>query len=229
MHPRSFIAGAVVGAVLTALLIQAIEPAAVDNVATLAESDQKVSVSVSEAPDQTRQAAISEGLREEATGRAPINEPAPEAAQAQDPVLPTQSPVSSRSTPVPATEQHRALLDEYADADPEATAPSNNRRELEAEPRDHEWSYFMEQSIGQYLAGHPESIYFDVAGIECRSSICEIQSFGVDENAGPRWGIVVHDLRNQPWNDFGQSGSSTSTIDGRLVILTHLRRGVERD
>lgn len=87
----------------------------------------------------------------------------------------------------------------------------------------------MEQSIGQYLASHPESIHFDVAGIECRSTICEIQSFGVDENAGPRWGIIVHDLRNQPWNDFGQFGSSSSTIDGRLVILTHLRRVNEED
>lgn len=133
----------------------------------------------------------------------------------------------NRQDPAPTGQSHRQLLDQYQDADPRESAPSNSRRELENDPKDYEWSYFMEQAIGLFLASHSEIGYFDITGIECRTRICEIQSFGADESAVPRWGLVVHDLKNQPWNDFVRTGSSSSTIDGRLVILTHLRRPEE--
>jgi hypothetical protein len=138
-------------------------------------------------------------------------------------------PASNGLDRITVTDSHRQLIDQSTSTDPELTSSGNNHSELENEPLDHEWSYFMEQSIGQFLAGHPEIGYFDIAGIACRSTTCEIQSFGVDENAGPRWGLIIHDLRNQPWNDFGQTGASSGTIDGRLVILTHLYRLSEEE
>lgn len=233
MELKSFIAGAIAGVVISVSVVRLmghsdprtdtattneavgnISPEAVGNSAE--DSLVPVPQATSPAEDVGDIDSVVEGIEER--GRNTGND-----------IVQPDIQTSDRLSQVPTGKPHNQLLDQYADAGPDATAPSNNRRELENDPRDYEWSYFMEQSIGQYLASHPEIMYFDIAGIECRSTICEIQSFGVDENAGPRWGLIVHDLRNQPWNDFGQTGSSSSTIDGRLVIITHLRRQTEEE
>lgn len=228
MQRSSFVAGMVVGIALT-----------VSSMWLLRQPTQHATDSSVNLPDiATTAGTLAESYIEEQVplqGRSTTTQDAP----GMDPALGSDSAenvihdipndpgtvqATVRQNQIPTPEPHQRLLDQYADTEPGTTSPTNRRSDLEDEPRDHEWSYFMEQSISQYLATHPEVIYFEIHGVECRSTICEIQSIAVDENAWPRWGLILHDLRNQPWNDFGQTGSSSSNIDGRLVIMTHLRR-----
>lgn len=228
MQPKSFFLGAVMGAIITAAVFINSRPPEQLTVAT---------------DDAVRHAAPADNSRSDAdqnqamSASAPSDraEAAPPAARTSDPSVgatpPQQSVVDhqvrpqSAAEPVPVTRYHEALLGTAPDRDDRnRTGPNTPHEELENEPRDHDWSYFMEQSISQFLGRHREIAHFEIAGIACRTTLCEIQSFGVDENAQPRWGLIVHDMKNEPWNDFGQTGSSSATVDGRLVILTHLRR-----
>ena len=174
MHVKSFLAGSVAGAFLTAAGMILITPRSETTGVDIGVRDTG---STSASPADVRSDIDGASALESAdieVAPSPVESVSLPEPEFQRLSPPSSARATNRPIPVPATAQHSALLDEYADVVPEATAPSNSRRDLEAEPRDYEWSYFMEQSIGQYLATHPESIYFDVAGIECRSTICEI-------------------------------------------------------
>ncbi len=232
MQTKSFFAGTVVGIAITISAVmllnksdpkndRAQSPAKIEPGVSLIDHDQIALKTVAPGPDSSVPSAEDTSVAIKETNERILDTGGGNLA-------PIDS-VSFGLDPITVTDPHRQLIDQSTSADPEMTSRGSAHNELEKEPRDDAWSYFMEQSIGQYLASHPESIYFEIAGISCRSTTCEIQSFGVDENAGPRWGLIVHDLRNQPWNDFVQTGSSSDTIDGRLVILTHLHRLSEEE
>ena len=105
-----------------------------------------------------------------------------------------------------------------------ASWPENLRGELELEPKDDSWAYYMEQTLLQFLSAHPTIDQFDISSIECRTTKCQIEVFGFDESTVPVWQQVMYDIRQQPWSEFGQYGSSAGNIEGRLTIVGTFHR-----
>ena len=95
--------------------------------------------------------------------------------------------------------------------------------ELHSEPKDDSWGYFMDDAITQFLGSYPTINEFDVSYVECRTTLCQIQVTGYDESTGPTWNRIMYDLRQQPWAEFGESGTTHFDVDGRYVILQTLR------
>jgi len=102
--------------------------------------------------------------------------------------------------------------------------PANQWQKLELEPRDDSWGYYMEQTLLQFLGSHPSIARFDISRIECRTTRCQVEVVGYDESTWPVWEQVMHDMRQQPWSEFGQSGSSSGNVDGSFVIVGTLWR-----
>lgn len=107
--------------------------------------------------------------------------------------------------------------------------PANLREELEVEPKDDSWAYYMEQTLLQFLSTHSSITQFDISRIECRTTKCLIEVTGYDESTVPVWQQVMYDIRQQPWNEFGQYGTSSGTVDGRVTIVGTLQRVVQED
>ena len=98
------------------------------------------------------------------------------------------------------------------------------RQQLAEEPRDISWSYFVEQAMSQFLTDHPAMSQFGVEYIECRTTTCQIGTEAYTEMAEPDWQRVLYDLRQQPWYEFGQVGTSSGLVNGRRMIVTELQR-----
>jgi hypothetical protein len=76
----------------------------------------------------------------------------------------------------------------------------------------------MEQTLSQYLATHPKATQFDFRSVDCRTTFCEIQAVGVDDNASPAWSQVTYDVNQQPWSEFDMHGTDAiRAADGRLL------------
>lgn len=111
-----------------------------------------------------------------------------------------------------------------ATVDPVLPWPENLRTELESEPKDDSWAYYMEQTLLQYLSAHPSIDQFEISSIQCRTTKCQIEVFGFDESTVPVWQQVMYDIRQQSWSEFGQYGSSSGNVGDRLTIVGTLHR-----
>ena len=133
------------------------------------------------------------------------------------------APTVSNSIQEPASEDDQEFgnppTSSGTSTDPVAPWPDNLRADLYLEPKDDSWAYYMEQTLLQYLAAHPSISQFDVLSIECRTTKCQIEVTGYDESTLPVWQQVMYDIRQQPWNEFGQYGSSSGTVDGQHTIV----------
>ncbi|MGH8222641.1 MAG: hypothetical protein ACREQZ_06680 [Woeseiaceae bacterium] len=107
--------------------------------------------------------------------------------------------------------------------------PANQWQELELEPKDGSWAYYMEQTLLQFLGSHPSTAQFDVSRIECRTTMCQLEVVGYDASTEPVWQQVMYDIRQQPWSDFGKYGTSSGNVDGSLVLLGTLWRLPKQD
>ena len=132
-----------------------------------------------------------------------------------------QPPVTNESgsaqSPIPISNAHAEMLGDSG-------GRSSKHAEIEAEPKDDNWSYFMEQSLMLFVSQHRNSELFSIFNIECRTTLCEIQVIGYNESTSPDWQRILFDLHQQPWYDFGQVGTSNSEYQGQLAIVTHLTR-----
>jgi len=122
-------------------------------------------------------------------------------------------------TAVRVSEAHKDLL-----ARQDGAGRSDVHAELEAEPEDDSWSYFMEQALNQFISRHPNTSKFAIFNIECRTTLCEIQAVGYDDSTSPDWSRILYDLQQEPWYEFGQVGTSSTDYQGQLAVVTHLRR-----
>lgn len=111
--------------------------------------------------------------------------------------------------------------------DPVLPWPEHQRAKLELEPKDDSWAYYMEQTLLQFLSAHPSIDQFDISSIDCRTTKCQIEVFGFDESTVPGWQQVMYDINQQPWSEFGQYGSGSGNVDGRLLIVGTLHRETE--
>lgn len=94
-------------------------------------------------------------------------------------------------------------------------------RRLETESRDPPWSVQSEQLIRQSLATHLTSPEFDVAAVECRRTLCEMQIFGYSENAAKKWSEVAAGLAGQmAASRFAGSTISVNEKNGKNVLLS---------
>jgi hypothetical protein len=152
-----------------------------------------------------------------------------EQAAAADADYPDETPVAKGQTSTPAAEPAIDVVAiPVSDAHAKLLGGTDRRNskhaELEAEPEDDNWSYFMEQSLSMFLSQHPNAGLFTVFSVECRSTLCQIQVIGFDESTSPDWGRVLFDLSKQPWYDFNQVHSTSDEYQGQLAIATHLKR-----
>jgi hypothetical protein len=94
-------------------------------------------------------------------------------------------------------------------------------KRLETEQRDPSWSAASEQIIRQYLAQKVTSPEFDVAAVECRQTLCEVQVFGYSKEATGKWSQVAADLQGQlAASRFEGSTLSVTEKNGRTVLLS---------
>lgn len=130
----------------------------------------------------------------------------------------------SEARQTPATETHDQPIADNDIPDRSSGLVAGRRAELEVEPKDDGWAYYMEQAILQFLTNHPAIAQFDISYIDCRTTECTIQVIGYDESTGPTWQRILYDMRQQPWREFDEWGTSTQIKDGRPVITTGLQR-----
>lgn len=107
--------------------------------------------------------------------------------------------------------------------------PANQWQKLELEPQDNSWAYYMEQTLLQFLGSHPSTAQFDISRIECRTTKCQLEVVGYDESTVPVWQQVMYDIRQQPWSEFGQYGTSSGNVDGSLILIGTLWRQPEQE
>ena len=134
-------------------------------------------------------------------------------AVSSESLLPTQ--------PIPISDAHAEMLQSSGG---KTGGRASKHAEIEAEPNDDNWSYFMEQSVTIFLSQHQNAELFSVFNIECRTTLCEIQVIGFDQSTSPDWHRILFDLGQQSWYDFGEVGTSYSEYQGQLAIVTHLTR-----
>jgi hypothetical protein len=107
--------------------------------------------------------------------------------------------------------------------------PANQWQKLELEPKDNSWAYYMEQTLLQFLGSHPSIAQFDISRIECRTTKCQLEVVGYDESTLPVWQQVMYDIRQEPWSEFGQYGTSSGNVDGSLILIGTLWRLPEQE
>ena len=156
-----------------------------------------------------------------------------EANSAIVPDVVTVAPIATDNTQEPPTVADLETSDPQSSSetstDPIAPWPANLRAELESEPKDDSWAYYMEQTLLQFLGSHPSMAQFDISNIECRTTKCLIEVTGYEESTVPVWQQVMYDIRQQPWSEFGQHGTSSGNIDGRVTIVGMLQRVTEQE
>ena len=133
-----------------------------------------------------------------------------------------------------------AALPEVSDADPAAEnwdAPCEcagawfrrkeelERAAREAEPKDTNWAYDMEQLLEQYIASHPQAAAIQITGIECRTTYCKIEA-AAHADSPNSFEDVLRQARDEPWSTFGgrRRISSDPAGDGRLVYRAFIYR-----
>jgi hypothetical protein len=104
-------------------------------------------------------------------------------------------------------------------SDSRAPWPANQWQEIELEPKDDGWAYYMEQTLVQFLGGHASAAKFDISRIECKTTMCQLEVVGYDSSTEPVWRQVMYDIRHQPWSEFAHYGTSSGNVDGNFVLL----------
>jgi hypothetical protein len=107
--------------------------------------------------------------------------------------------------------------------------PADQWEKFELEEKDSSWAYYMEQTLLQFLGSHPSAAQFSISRIECRTTKCQLQVVGYDESTLPVWQQVMYDIRQQPWSEFGQYGTSSGAVDGSFILIGTLWRQPEQE
>lgn len=223
---KTFIFGALTGIAASTLVYWSID------------SPQERSASADPTERQSTTGTESERATDQPGGLVPVERGLPSTAG-------ERAPASSNSDvnhlPEPhvasgaATDQSRNIQSSVADTTkrpglngdtPSTTADTSaTARDARAkEPIDQSWAHYMEQTLSQYLASHPKASQFDITSVNCRSSFCEVVAVGFDESTWPVWQQVMHDVKQQPWSEFGQIGSSLESREGRVILNATLHR-----
>jgi hypothetical protein len=113
----------------------------------------------------------------------------------------------------------------------EGSEPMGNiaKTRRQKETKDLAWSHNTEQALRQFFAAHKSAASFDFTLVDCRTTFCEVEAVGPNEDAWPTWGQITYDVSKQPWSEFGTNGSSYESRNGRTVfVMTLFRSSHER-
>mgnify|MGYP003677918780 CR=1 FL=1 len=120
---------------------------------------------------------------------------------------------------IPISEAHKEILKNV-----DGSNKVSMRSELESESSDPDWSYFLGQSLAQFVGRHAKASLFSIQAINCRTTICEIQLIGYDESTASSWSEILFDMKSEPWYEFYQVGTYSDHYQGQWAMVTHLKR-----
>jgi hypothetical protein len=210
---KSFMAGLLIGAALTAMIALAIM------VVTLR---QRPPAAASTLPARHSEPP---GARTQAWTRpAPAAPLKHEAASPEPALLPTLS----------AHEQLEAILS--ADATKEERGPMKIKalhKQLLEEAPDPDWTPEVTVDLRDYLNGNIDSSMVQIAQIQCGASLCEIQAAAASPDTDPNDAIeafsaALRQMHNQPWStQYGvvEGGYMAPTgANGQTLLLSFVMR-----
>lgn len=168
-------------------------------------------------------------------GMAPMAAPAPPAAPAAassaNMAAPPPAALVQPALPLlPAapvlSADHEAILSDGKNRDRPLSPPELHAK-LVAEARDAQWSYTIETQLRQAMTDLGiQSPDFDVQGVDCRLTPCEIRLIGNSPGAGEAWNRAQVSLRALDWwtRAFDGTNSSANGRNGKTVIVTFMLR-----
>lgn len=122
----------------------------------------------------------------------------------------SQASQGSTVVPVPTSTEHQELVS--LGSPPEQNAL---RQMLEREPKDPAWAYDMEQRLRLMYESRGAQIYL----VECRTTLCEVQSFSHRPDVDPHAPPVVREP-----GTIMPSVAGATTVNGRSTELAYFRR-----
>jgi len=99
----------------------------------------------------------------------------------------------------------------------EQSVPKDLQTRFESEEKEASWASNMEGQFAAYFAAKPELAQFDIAMIECRTSICEIHVLGHGPDAQASWTVAIADIAQQPWHNFNRMSVTTKDIQPDIL------------
>ncbi|WP_152599871.1 hypothetical protein [Noviluteimonas dokdonensis] len=101
-----------------------------------------------------------------------------------------------------------------------------------AEKRDAEWADIVEPRLREYFARQRNARAFEIVGLECRSTMCEVLAANRDPRTAPfdvdDWQNVLFAMHAEPWYRPAQLREPSIAIvdspDHRALFITHLIR-----
>jgi hypothetical protein len=150
------------------------------------------------------------------------------APPAPTPSPPTEMPVAAAhattpSDPIPMHDAVRSMLSKLSDS----AQITQKHSELEREPRDDSWSYYMEQMLSSYFAARAPQVGVEIVGIACRTTACEVQAIDTSEMPAALSGLLGAATR-ESWWEFTTMNASSSTHQGRSIAIVFLNRGKKK-
>lgn len=106
--------------------------------------------------------------------------------------------------------------------------PDKLHEQYESESKEESWSTYMEGQIAAYLTSKPALLTFEIALVDCRTSICEIHAIGYGPKAYAVWTNEIADMTEQNWFEFtGMSGSASNAAPDiiGIVVVLHKNNG----
>lgn len=155
--------------------------------------------------------------------------PAHHSLEARDAGAPAREP--DRVAALPAASKAAEPAQEDWDAPCECGAGRLTRKlerekaAREAESKDINWAYEMEQLLGQFIAAHPRATTIQVSGIECRTSFCEIKAIG-QADSWEAFIAIVEQTPNEPWSTLSLNKRMSSDFrdDGQMDFHAIIER-----
>jgi hypothetical protein len=185
------------------------------------QSDRARVAEQAEKPSAMQNAAASRDSPFNRAGAAP---PAPTSSPpAAMPIASAHTQSATPSDPILMHDTVRSMLSKLSDS----AQITQKHSELEREPRDDSWSYYMEQMLSSYFAARAPQVGVEIVGIACRTTACEVQAIDTSEMPAALSGLLGAATR-ESWWEFTTMNASSSTHEGRSIAIVFLNRGKKK-
>lgn len=132
-------------------------------------------------------------------------------------------PDNSRDVVADAIPLHDALRETLA-KQPDGHRSLQLHSALEGELRDDSWSYYMEQTLSNYLGVRAPQVGVEIINVACRSTACEIQAFDAGDMS-PGIARLMSAATKEPWWEFTSMDARSATHENRGIAIIFLSRG----
>lgn len=222
MNVRTFLLGALCGAVVFSILDRLMEER--ERRLAVREADSPAAEVRSEARTPELQPAVT-AAPTPGTAEQPATSAGATASEEPEIEEPRAGERGSSAQLPPAATEASEVQGDAKDSGSGANESSDEEASAAVARADDEtWGPFMEQALRQFLASHRSAAQFDIQSIRCASGVCEIRAIGFDQSTEPVWQQIVYDIRQQPWAEIGQAGTTGDLNEGRFVATAKLFR-----